>query len=402
MLFNTEQLDSKLDSLTLGDSYKQENFNKNNRSNSENISNITQGTVLTTQGKRSYIDKPKTSLLSSSLAKDRQFPHTNANALSPTVSERNDNLYLNIDDRVDTKTNFTDDHPEPILLASSVGKEIDGRMIPSSSTISLLSLNGQNNGQGGCFETTELDGNGGSSAHGTMTSPKNSNNQFAGNYNYSHVTSNTTPQTAFMDRKLGHNNITSRNSLTHLNQIRLQPYQRFSSPSSQQPFIQQETTSSTTCQSIPIENKSSMIVPDSPSLDPTSVGGSPSGLWLSSQTPSKPSVDSFKNNSRSQLFHMMQSQQQQQQQQYESMQPADQIHSIQPTLQSTNQLIYNANASNNYTTTSTISYLKIDGSTSPILHPVQTPSEDPPMTPLYLNSNSLSQNDVGYFGNLAE
>lgn len=398
MLFNTEQLDSKLDSLTLGDSYKQENFNKNNRSNSENISNITQGTGFVAQSKRSYIDKPKTSLLSSSLAKD-QFPHTSANALSPTVSERNNNLYMNIDDRMDAESTFTDDHPEPILLASSVGKEIDGRLVPSSSTISLLSLNGQNSGSG-CLETTEIDGNGESSAHGNMMSPKNSNNHFAGNYNYSHMTSNTTPQTAFMDRKLGHTNITSKNSLTHLNQIRLQPYQRFSSPSSQQTFIQQEITSSTTCQGIPIENKSSTIVPDSPSLDPTSVGGSPSGLWLSSQTPSKPSGDSFTNSSRSQLFHMMQSQQQQQE--YESMQPVGPIHSIQPTLQSTNQLIYNVNASNNYTTTSTINYLKIDGSTSPVLHPVQTPSEDPPMTPLYLNSNSVSQNDVGYFGNLAE
>lgn len=398
MLFNTEQLDTKLDGLTLGDSYKQEKFSENNRSNSENIPNVAQGTDLTIPGKISYIDKPKTSLLSSSLAKD--FPHAHANALSPTVGERDVNLYMNMDDRMDTETNLTDDHPEPIILASSVGKEIDGRLIPSSSTISLLSLNGQNSGQGGCYDTTEVDGNGGSSGYGTMTSPKNSNNHFAGNYNYSHITSNTTPQTAFMDRKLGHNNITSRNSLTHLNQIRLQPYQRFSSPSSQQPFIQQETTSSTTCQSIPIENKSSIIVPDSPSLDPTSVGGSPSGLWLSSQTPSKPSTGSFKNNSRSELFHMMQSQQQKQN--YDSMQPAEPIHSIQPTLQSTNQLIYNANASNNYTTTSTISYLKIDGSTSPILHPVQTPSEDPPMTPLYLNSNSLSQNDVGYFGNLAE
>ncbi|KAL6453116.1 hypothetical protein SBY92_000464 [Candida maltosa Xu316] len=36
-----------------------------------------------------------------------------------------------------------DDHPEPELLASSVGKEFDGRIIPSSSTISLLSLNQQ-------------------------------------------------------------------------------------------------------------------------------------------------------------------------------------------------------------------------------------------------------------------
>ena len=33
------------------------------------------------------------------------------------------------------------DHPEPELLATSVGKEVDGRLIPSSSTISLLSLN---------------------------------------------------------------------------------------------------------------------------------------------------------------------------------------------------------------------------------------------------------------------
>ena len=30
------------------------------------------------------------------------------------------------------------DHPEPELLATSVGKEVDGRLIPSSSTISLL------------------------------------------------------------------------------------------------------------------------------------------------------------------------------------------------------------------------------------------------------------------------
>ena len=33
------------------------------------------------------------------------------------------------------------EHPEPQLLASSVGKDLDGKLIPSSSTISLLSLN---------------------------------------------------------------------------------------------------------------------------------------------------------------------------------------------------------------------------------------------------------------------
>lgn len=396
MLFNTEQLDSKLDSLTLADSYKQENIDKNKRNNSENMTSMTQGT-MNAQGKINS-NKPKTSLLSSSLAKERQLPH--ANGFSPAVSERNENLYMAIDDRMETEPNFTDDHPEPTLLASSVGKEIDGRLIPSSSTISLLSLNGQNNGQGCNFEATEVDVNGGNTTHGNMTSPKNSNNNFAGNYNYSHIASNTTPQTAFMDRKTGHNNITSRNSLTHLNQIRLQPYQRFSSPSSQQQLLQQDVTSSATCQSIPIENRSSIIVPDSPNLDPTSVGGSPSGLWLSSQSPTKPSVGSWKNNSRSQLFHMLHSQQKHQQ--YDPMQSSEVIQTTQPSPHSSNQLIYNASASNNYTTTSTVNYLKIDGSTSPILHPVQTPSEDPPMTPLYLNSNSLNQNDVGYFGNIAE
>ncbi|KAI0462488.1 hypothetical protein LJB42_003982 [Komagataella kurtzmanii] len=38
-------------------------------------------------------------------------------------------------------TNNTDEHPSPPLLASSVGKDVEGRLVPSSSTISLLSLN---------------------------------------------------------------------------------------------------------------------------------------------------------------------------------------------------------------------------------------------------------------------
>lgn len=396
MLFNTDHLDSKFDSLTLRDSYKQENINNDDMHNAGQILNMKQSMNGDTLAVSNFIEKPKASLLSSSLAEERQYSDRNT---MNSGSDVNENSHMNIDESMDIGTSFMDDHPEPILLASSVGKEIDGHIIPSSSTISLLSLSAQNNDNGCNSEPDEHNTNTGYLAQGNIASQKGSNNQFSGNNNYSHLPSNVTPQTAFVDRKPGHNHITSRNSLTHLNQIRLQQYQKLQSPSAQLTYTpQQDVGSIATCQSIPIENKLSMVVPDSPNLDPTSIGGSPSGLWLSNQAPSRSSVGSTKNNAHNQVFHVMQPQQTQYTQHMQSNHP------IQPTqpLHTTCQLIHNTNTSNNYTTTSTANYLKIDGSTSPILHPVQTPSEDPPMTPLYLNSNSLSQDDVGYFGNFTE
>lgn len=235
--------------------------------------------------------QPKTSLLSTSLAREK--------GRVPTA-------YFNIDEGLEKS--LPQDHPEPELLASSVGKDFDGRLIPSLSTISLLSLNNHN------------------------TSP-----------NIAHQptfqTRNPVPE-----RKNSH--IISRNSLTHLSQIRLQPYQKFTSPP---PILQQQQQNdyltTTSPQTIPMSGRLG-TVPDSPSLDPTSLGGLPSRFWLSSQTPPRSLAGSYTRGSRSHLYELGLT-----------------------------------------TATSKAIAIKHLGSDSPTLNPVQTPSEDPPMTPLYLGSN---------------
>ena len=73
-------------------------------------------------------------------------------------------------------------------------------------------------------------------------------------------------------------------------------------------------------------------IPDSPNLDPVSLGGSPSRFWLSSQTPPISTNNSFKSR------------------------PTVALHN--------------------------------NGSSSPVLYPVQTPIEELPMTPLFLNSKT--------------
>lgn len=398
MLFNSDHLDSKFDRLTLKENCKQENIKGND--NSGRAINMADTINDDVAARSSNVGRSTRSLLSSSLAGERNESEENK---INDISEY-PNPYIDIDERMDMEADIMDDHPEPIILASSVGKEMDGRMIPSSSTISLLSLNAQNNDNGYNMESIEHGGNSGNEDFGNTVSPKTlSNNQFTGKYTSSAIPSNPNSQAAFMDRKAGHNNITSRNSLTHLNQQRLQQYQRFPAASLQISGPQLEMGLSATSQSIPIENKSVNVVPDSPNLDPISVGGSPSGLWLSNQTPSRSSSGS-NNNSRNQFYYMLQQQQHQQQQQqsypHHTTQPILSPQQTQP-LQTTNQMLSNASSSSNYTTTSTLDYLKFDGSTSPILHPVLTPSEDPPMTPLYLNSN-FSLGDAGYFGNITE
>ncbi|CAI5758315.1 unnamed protein product [Candida verbasci] len=154
------------------------------------------------------------------------------------------------------------DHPEPELLASSVGKEINGRIIPSTSTISLLSLTPEANNK----------------------SPNLSSQPF----------------------------IIRKNSISHSNIQRLQPYYRLTSPP-------------------PQSISQSNLEPESPNVDPTSLNNSPSRVWLN-QTPN--------------------------------------------TSKNHHQFIRKSNNNNN----------NLNGSDSPILHPVQTPQEDPPMTPLYLSN----------------
>lgn len=221
---------------------------------------------------------------------------------------------------------LTDEHPEPTLLATSVGKDLDGRLIPSSSTISLLSLN--NNNVAGSAATNYMD---------------------------VHFGGKPVPE-----RANSYTNIRSRNSLTHLSQQRLQPYQKITSPT---PAAQAEFASMTSPQNIPFARTHSHgQAPDSPNLDPTSLGGSPSRFWLNSQTPPRSLSGSLK--SRGQLFQLTPL--------HGQPQPGQQ-HRMQGSINSTSKAI-NIRS----------------GGDLPVLNPVQTPLEDLPMTPLYLNAESDS------------
>lgn len=239
---------------------------------------------------------------------------------------------ITIPDNILIQARYTDEHPEPELLATSVGKELDGRMIPSSSTISLLSLN---------------------------------NNNFL-SFNNDSYQSNKPSQfpPPLLDRKNSHPTlISSRNSITHSNQQRLQPYLKMSSPSIP---ANADFYSTTSPQVIPLSRNQSFqhITPDSPNLDPVSLGGSPSRFWLNSQTPPK-SLSGSLTMSRTQMF------------------PMTQLNSAtQP--QSQGFIIGSANS------VSKAINIKGSGGDSPILNPVQTPIEDMPITPLYLNSEKNS------------
>ncbi|PSK41344.1 hypothetical protein C7M61_001026 [Candidozyma pseudohaemuli] len=136
---------------------------------------------------------------------------------------------------------LTDEHPEPELLATSVGKDSDGRLLPSSLTILLLSLNANNLGSIGQLP---------------------------------HI----------VDRRNSHGPAL-RNSLTHLHHQRLQPYHKLTQ-------VGQESNT----QSIPmVRNAAGMLsAPDLPNLDPTSLGSLPSRFWLGSQTPPKSLSGSYK------------------------------------------------------------------------------------------------------------
>lgn len=125
----------------------------------------------------------------------------------------------------------------PSLLASSVGKDVDGRLVPSSSTISLLSLG---------FDQCAIEDE---DEEGPDPNPvsRRSSNVFRG-----------TPS-------------------QHISHQRHHHYQSAATSN------RKHSMTKSSPRLIPI--KTTQDVPDSPCLDPTSLGNSPSGFWLASQTP---------------------------------------------------------------------------------------------------------------------
>lgn len=311
MSFNSDHLNQKLDRLDLSD-------------------------------KRHVASIPnKPSLLSSSLANERY-------SSKPPI---------NNDDTIPEKYH---DHPEPELLASSVGKEFDGKLIPSSSTISLLSLNQQsqlqhlNLNQPHNHHNQSLQQNPQvnlMSRSPQQISPQPIQGQFDDNYSFQ------SPKSTAYQLKPG--TIKSRNSFPHLNhQKRYETYQRLTSP----PLPDHSTS-----QSIPINQRG--MVPDSPNLGPTSLNGSPSRFWLSSQTPPRSLSNSLK-----------------------KVSPLTQLAPHMPTIPQQSSFSGSTPAS----MPMAIPNSELGkGGDSPTLNPVQTPQEEAPMTPLY-----LSNDNTGYFQNV--
>lgn len=249
--------------------------------------------------------------------------------------------------------NLTDEHPEPELLATSVGRDGDGRLIPSSSTISLLSLN-NNSLNNNSVATNYLD---------LLPAKPAAYLEFLP----------SKPVPPVMDRKNSYNNIRSRNSLTHLTQQRLQPYQKLTSPSMPG---NAEFASLASPQNIPGLRNQGMIAPDSPNLDPTSIGGSPSRFWLSSQTPPRLLLNSL-SKSRTHMYpHILHHVQL-------ANVSAGSNHGNIPINPTSNSV----SSSGSLHSVSKAINIK-SGGDSPVLIPVQTPLEDFPMTPLFLNGTS--------------
>lgn len=247
--------------------------------------------------------------------------------------------------------NLTDEHPEPELLATSVGKDSDGRLIPLSSTISLLSLS--NNTTGGAPTLLEL-----------VLFVKQQQPQLQ----LQQLQAAQPPVAPVMDRKNSHNNMRSRNSLTHLHQQRLQPYQKLTLPT---PPAHSEFTTFATPQSIPVPRQQGIMTPDSPNLDPTSVGGSPSRFWLSSQTPPRSLLNSF-SKSRTHMFPHT-----------HGLHGAHAAHSAHGS-HGHQQHAYSTVVGSTHAVSGAIN-IATSGGDSPVLNPVQTPLEECPMTPLFLN-----------------
>ncbi|CDK26425.1 unnamed protein product [Kuraishia capsulata CBS 1993] len=142
-------------------------------------------------------------------------------------------------------------HPSPELLASSVGNEVDGRLVPSSSTISLLSLSMQQQQQ----QQQQTD-------ESAILS--------------SQIPINFTRMSSF-NQQQRHQHYQSSSNLTNI-------ASGFSSRrvSMNSPGVVQLPSFKTSPREIPPRED---FTPDSPNLNPVSLGGSPSKFWLTSQTP---------------------------------------------------------------------------------------------------------------------
>lgn len=269
-----------------------------------------------------------------------------------------------------------EDHPEPELLATSV----DGKLIPSSSSISLFSLNQAQeyspkmegvpsglSGLSGLILIQQSQTPSQTPSHlPTQSQLQQQLQQQSQLQSQSQLQQQLQAQTqtqsqlqaqlqsqpqpqSFTSPQLVQGELRrGRNSVSSLNQKRYENY-RLTSPPIQDPVV-----------AIPINNKN-LNVPDSPNLDPTSLTGSPSRFWLSSQTPPK-----LLNNSYKRLSGLSEYQKNQLNHQLSNLQ-LQQIQSVQPMR------------------------IPKDVRDSPILNP-QTPNEDQPMTPLYLNNNYLTSN----------
>lgn len=283
----------------------------------------------------------KPSLLSTSLANQRLMDQqnmidSNLPGVSSVMEEEED----------------YSDHPEPELLATSV----DGKLIPSSSSISLFSLNQSQQYspkiQSQTFSQLTPVQQSPQQSQQSQQSQSQQSQQSIVSQLASQTALSTQPQTQsqqYTSPQLVQGELRrGRNSVSSLNQKRYENY-RLTSPPIQDPVV-----------AIPINNKN-LNVPDSPNLDPTSLTGSPSRFWLSSQTPPK-----LLNNSYKRLSGLSEYQKNQLNHQLSNLQ-LQQIQSVQPMR------------------------IPKDVRDSPILNP-QTPNEDQPMTPLYLNNNYLTSN----------
>lgn len=239
-----------------------------------------------------------------------------------------------------------DDHPEPSLLATSVGRDGDGRLIPSSSNISLLSLS--NNA---CNTPNNQP------LMGSSTSLSNPPFGTSDLYLQGSKFVIGVPGQAVPERVNSYTNLRSRHSITHMSQRRLQPYHKMYLPTV-------PGTSEFNAVSSPkvIPNRNHALIPESPNLDPTSLHGSPSRFWLSSQTPPVSLPNSFIKTRDLNLANSF-------------------PHSTAPIY-----LVNQDRDRSSHVVSANINIVSCGGD-SPILNPVQTPTGDLPMTPLYLNSD---------------
>lgn len=289
---------------------------------------------------RNVANRPKKSLLSSSLAKDGRDNSASEMNVMTIQNRRRPEIFNFGESGSGDKEMVLEDHPEPCLRASSVTNDINGNMVPSLSNISLLSLNNYN-GVGNEREVPR-----------TSTSPgiNNANNLI-----------NVTPK------------MKKPTSLDYINQQRFPVQSRH--PAAHQQTGKDFFSYTATPPSIPINKKAPLGTPDSPPLRPTSIGESPSGFCLSSQTPPRSLSGSYKNY-------------------LASRKPPSQllkVFNMSPLMQQ-NLFVSRENQRGNK---NSLNQMWVDGSRSPCLLPVLTPYEDCPMTPLYLN-----QSDVGYFENI--